>query len=261
MLECYAALAWMAAVTERARLGALVTPVTFRNVGLLAKSIATLDVLSGGRATCGLGLGWYEREHAAYGWDFPSVADRYRLLEDALLALPKLWGPGAKPFSGSVVSLPETIGYPRPIQERIPILVGGGGERRTLRLAAEHADAINVMGSIEVVRRKIEVLHRHCDDVGRDPAEVRVTLLAPSLLAADRRELRALVERLRPGQVDPDRFAASVNAATIEDHAERIAAFRVAGVDEVIVSLPDLGVESDAADDPVARLGALIRAT
>ena len=258
MLECYTALAWMAAVTERARLGALVTPVTFRNVGLLAKTIATLDVLSGGRATCGLGLGWYEREHTAFGWDFPQVGDRYRLLEDALVALPKLWGPGAKPFEGAVLSLPETIGYPRPRQEHVPLLVGGGGEQRTLRLAARHADAVNVMGPIDVVRRKVEVLRRHCEAAERDPSAVRVTVLAPSLIAADRRELRALVERLRPGQADADRYAASVNAATVEDHAERIAALGAAGVDEVIVSLPDLGIDTDAADDPLARLGRLV---
>ena len=260
MLECYTALAWMAAVTERARLGALVTPVTFRNVGLLAKTIATLDVLSGGRATCGLGLGWYAREHTAFGWEFPPTAARYRLLEDALAALPALWGPGAKPFTGSVLSLPETIGYPRPLQDRIPILLGGGGERRTLRLAAQHADAVNLMGPVDVVARKVEVLRRHCAEVGRDPASIRVTVLAPSLLARDRAELRALVERLRPGQQDADAYAATVNAATIEDHAERVAALAAVGVDEVIVSLPDLGVDHGVAEDPLTRLGALVAA-
>jgi F420-dependent oxidoreductase-like protein len=260
MLEAYAALAWMAGATERVRLGALVTPVMFRNVGLLAKSIATIDVLSGGRANCGLGLGWYEREHRAFGWDFPSVTERYRLLEDALVSLPRLWGPGAKPFSGSVLDLPETIGYPRPVQQRVPILVGGGGERRTLRLAAEHADAINVMGSVEVVERKVAVLRRHCEAVDRDPSEIRVTVLAPILVGADRRELRALVDRLRPRQVDPDRYASSVGAGTIEDHAERVAALAAVGVDEVIVSLADLGLDTAAADDPITRLGRLRQA-
>jgi F420-dependent oxidoreductase-like protein len=260
MLECYTALAWMAAVTERVRLGALVTPVTFRNVGLLAKSVATLDVLSGGRATCGLGLGWYEREHTAFGWHFPGVGERYRLLEDALVALPKLWGPGAKPFEGAVLSLPETIGYPRPLQERIPILVGGGGERRTLRLAAAHADAVNVMGTVDAVGRKVAVLHRHCEDLGRDPATIRVTVLAPSVIGADRREVRALVEHLRPSQVDADRYAASVNAATVEDHVARAIAFAAVGVDEVIVSLPDLGLDPPTSTDAIERLGALVAA-
>jgi alkanesulfonate monooxygenase SsuD/methylene tetrahydromethanopterin reductase-like flavin-dependent oxidoreductase (luciferase family) len=235
--------------------------VTFRNVGLLAKAIATLDVLSGGRAICGIGLGWYEREHRAYGLDFPSASERYRLLEDVLGALPKLWGPGAKPFAGAVLDLPETIGYPRPIQARIPILLGGGGEQRTLRLAARHADAVNVMGTIDVVRRKIEVLHRHCTSVDRDPAEIRVTVLAPTLLGTDRRELRSLVEHLRPRQGDPARYAASVNAATVHDAVDRFRALAEAGVDEVIVSLPDLGLDTGADADPITRLGSVIAET
>jgi F420-dependent oxidoreductase-like protein len=258
ILEPYTTLAWMAAVTERVRLGPLVSPVTFRNVGLLAKQVATIDVLSGGRAVCGLGLGWYEREHLAYGWAFPSVDDRYRLLEDALVALPKLWGPGAKPFSGSVLELPETIGYPRPVQAHVPIVLGGGGERRTLRLAARFADAVNVQGPVDVVRRKVEVLRAHCEDVGRDPADVRVTVLLPSLLAADRRELRALVERLRPGQIDAERYAASVGAATVEDHLERVGALHAVGVDEVVVALADLGVDTGGVGDPVGHLAALV---
>jgi F420-dependent oxidoreductase-like protein len=260
MLEAYVALAWIAGVTERLRVGALVTPVTFRNLGLLAKSIATLDVLSGGRATCGLGLGWYEREHRAYGWDLPPTVERYRLLEDALTGLPRLWGPGAKPFEGKVVTIPETIGYPRPIQARIPIVVGGGGERRTLRLAARFADAVNIMGDLGTVRRKVAVLRQHCDDVGRDPAEIRVTHLAPTLVAADRAELRSLIEHLRPRQVDPERYAASVSAATVEDHVDRVGALVEAGVDDVIVSLPDLGVATPAAQDPLERLAAVTAA-
>ena len=112
------------------RLGALVAGVTYRNVGHLAKIIATVDVLSGGRAVCGLGLGWFAAEHRAYGWAFPSVGERYALLEDALAALPVLWGPGGKPFRGRVLDLPDTAAYPRPLQERVPIVLGGGGERR-----------------------------------------------------------------------------------------------------------------------------------
>jgi F420-dependent oxidoreductase-like protein len=257
MLEAYTALAWMAAHTTTVALGALVTPVTFRNVGHLAKVIATLDVLSGGRARCGLGLGWYEREHTAYGWDFPSTADRYALLDDALQALPTLWGPGAKPFDGRVLHLPETIGYPRPLQERIPILVGGGGEQRTLRLAARHADAVNVMGTIDVVRRKVEVLRHHLDDARRPPDEVAVTHLAPTLVGEDRRQVTALVDRLRPRRADPEAYAASVNAGTVEDQVGRVRELADAGVDEVIVSLPDLG---DDRPEAVDRFAAVIAA-
>jgi F420-dependent oxidoreductase-like protein len=255
MLEPYTALAWLAAHTTTVTLGALVTPVTFRNVGLLAKVVATLDVLSGGRARCGLGLGWYEREHAAYGWEFPPVAERYALLEDALEALPKLWGPGAKPFEGRRLSLPETIGYPRPVQEHVPILVGGGGERRTLRLAAQHADAVNVMGTTEVVRHKVDVLRRHLDALDRPRDEVTVTHLASTLVGADHHELTGLVEDLRPRQQSAAAYRAAVSAGTIDDQVDRIAELVAAGVGEVIVSIPDLGRDGAA---PIQRWGEVI---
>ena len=248
MLECYTALSWLAAATTTIRLGALVSPPTFRNVGHLGKIIATLDVLSGGRATCGLGLGWYAREHAAYGWDFPAVGDRYDLLHDALLALPLVWGPGSKPFDGRVLHLPDTTCYPRPVQARVPILLGGGGEQRTLRLAAHHADAVNLMGSADVVRHKVAVLRQHCAGAERDPAEIAVTHLAPTLLASDRRSLAGLVDRLRPPRVGPDRFAAQVNAGTTDDQIGRVRELADAGVTDVIVSLPDLGVADDAVE-------------
>ena len=111
-LESFTTLAWLAACTTRVRLGALVAGVTYRNVGHLAKIVATLDVLSGGRAVCGLGLGWFAAEHRAYGWPFPPVGERYALLEDALAALPVLWGPGGKPFRGRVLDLPDTAATP-----------------------------------------------------------------------------------------------------------------------------------------------------
>ena len=111
-LESFTTLAWLAACTSRVRLGALVAGVTYRNVGHLAKIVATLDVLSGGRAVCGLGLGWFAAEHRAYGWPFPPVGERYALLEDALAALPVLWGPGGKPFRGRVLDLPDTRRLP-----------------------------------------------------------------------------------------------------------------------------------------------------
>ena len=140
-LESYTTLAYLAACTARVRLGALVTGITYRNVAHLGKIVATLDVLSGGRAVCGLGLAWFKEEHVAYGWEFPPVAERYALLEDALQLLPVLWGPGNRAFEGDVLSVPDTTCYPRPLQDHLPVIVGGGGERRTLRLAARYADA------------------------------------------------------------------------------------------------------------------------
>jgi len=254
-LESYTTLAYLAACTERVRIGALVTGVTYRNAAHLGKIVATLDVLSGGRAVCGLGLAWFKDEHAAYGWDFPSVSDRYALLEDALQLLPLLWGPGSPSFKGQVLTVPEAVCYPRPLQAHVPIVVGGGGERRTLRLAARYADASNVFGDAAVVRHKAEVLRTHCVDVGRDPAQVALTHLSTALVGADDAHAAELVERLRPRRQDPGRYAASVNAGTVADHIGRCRELAEAGVSEVMVRLPDL---VDA--DPLERMAKVISA-
>jgi F420-dependent oxidoreductase-like protein len=238
-LESYTTLGYLAACTESMRIGALVTGVTYRNVGHLGKIIASLDVLSGGRAVCGLGLAWFREEHLAYGWPFPSTANRYALLEDALQVLPMLWGPGRPAFTGRVLSLPDTTCYPRPLG-RVPIVLGGGGERRTLRLAARYADAANVMGDIPTVRRKRDVLQAHCAAVGRDPEQVELTQLSTTLIGADDRQVAELLDRLRPRQQDPARYAAAVNAGTVDDHIGRFRQLAEAGVGEVVIRLPDL---------------------
>src|SRR5262249_26168695 len=129
------------------RLGTLVTPVTFRAPGVLAKTVATLDVLSGGRAFCGIGAGWWDREHAAFGLPFPPAAERLDRLEDAIGTLRALWRAGTKTYQGERVSLPETTCYPRPAGE-VPVLVGGSGERRTLRIAARLADGCNLPSAL-----------------------------------------------------------------------------------------------------------------
>ncbi|HEV7653755.1 MAG TPA: TIGR03560 family F420-dependent LLM class oxidoreductase [Mycobacteriales bacterium] len=236
-LESYTTLGYLAACTQRVRIGALVTGVTYRNVGHLAKIIATLDVLSGGRAVCGLGLAWFKQEHDAYGWDFPSVPSRYALLEDTLQALPLLWGPGHPSFSGRVLSLPDTSCYPRPLHD-VPIIVGGNGERHTLRLAAQYATAANVMGDAATVARKRAVLSAHCTELGRDPASVALTHLSTTLIAPDDRSLTAAIDRARPR--DPARYAASVNAGTIPDHISRFRHLANSGAREVMIRLPDL---------------------
>jgi F420-dependent oxidoreductase-like protein len=250
-LESYTTLGYLAACTQRVRIGALVTGVTYRNVGHLAKILATLDVLSGGRAVCGLGLAWFKQEHVAYGWDFPGTPERYALLEDALQVLPMLWGPGHPAFEGKVLTLPDTTCYPRPLH-RIPIILGGGGERRTLRLAAQYADAANVMGDLATVRRKRDVLRDHCAAVGR---EVELTHLSTTLIAGNDRELSGSIDRLRPRQQDPASYAATVNAGTIDDHIGRFRHLAEAGVQEVMIRLPDL---TDPA--PLALAGKVIAA-
>jgi F420-dependent oxidoreductase-like protein len=238
-LESYTTLAYLAACTERARLGVLVTGVTYRNPAHLGKIIATLDVLSGGRAVCGIGLAWYRDEHAAYGWEFPTTLERYGLLEDALRLLPLLWGPGTPSYEGRYVKAPEAMCYPRPLQAHVPVIVGGGGERRTLRLAARYADAANVTGDKETVRRKAAILRDHCEAEGRDPATVELTHLSPVLVGADDRHVAELVERFRPRRSDPARAAAAMNAGTVTDHVGRFRELAEAGVREVMVRLPD----------------------
>jgi len=239
MLESTAALGYLAAATRTAAIGCLVNCVTYRNVGHLGKIVATLDVLSGGRAWCGLGAGWYRAEHEAYGWPFPPARERLEVLEDALQVLPLLWGAGSPSFDGRRVRVPEAMCYPRPLRGRIPILVGGSGEQRTLRLVARYADACNLLGGADAVRHKVAVLHRHCAEVGRDPESVEVSHLSTVLVARDPAELDREVERRRPRR-DVARWAARTNPGTVEDHVLRVRALREAGVQHVIVSLAGL---------------------
>ncbi len=243
MLESTTTLGWLAAHTQRVGVGALVSGITHRNIGVLGHALATLDVLSGGRARCGLGVGWFAREHRAIGMDLPALDDRYALLEDALEFLPLLWGPGAPSFEGRRFSTPEAIGYPRPIQESIPILVGGSGPRRTLRLAAKYGDACNLFGEPDTVAELVEVLRQHCVEANRDPAEVEVTQLSSILVGADHADLR---ERLgqqvaaAPAGATPEDLVERTNAGTVAEHIDRFGRLADAGVETVIVSLADV---------------------
>jgi F420-dependent oxidoreductase-like protein len=245
MLDSYTTLAYLAAHTMRATLGTMVTGVTYRNVAHLGKIVATLDVLSQGRAVCGIGAAWFQREHEVYGWPFPPPPERLDLLEDALQLLPLLWGPGSPPFHGKRVDVPETICYPRPLQEHVPILVGGGGEKRTLKLVAQYADACNVTGDAANVTHKLGVLHRHCADVGRDPATIEVTHLSSATTAATRAELDERLAAIRPANVSPEDFATRLNAGTVEDQVGRFRELAEAGVQHAIVNLPGLATADD----------------
>jgi F420-dependent oxidoreductase-like protein len=180
MLEGYTSLGFLAGHTERMALSLLVSGVTYRHPGLLAKIVATLDVLSGGRAQLGIGAAWYEREHRGLGVPFPPLAERFERLEETLQICEQMWSDEDGPYEGRHYQLAETICEPRPIQAPRPrILVGGGGERKTLRLVARYADACNLFATDPpTVARKLEVLARHCEDVDRDSATVEKTILA-----------------------------------------------------------------------------------
>lgn len=237
--EPFTALSFLAGVTERLELGALVANVTLRNPGLLAKTLATLDVLSNGRAFCGIGAGWNVAEEHSYG--YPAVSTRQRLdaLEDAARLLPLMWGKGSVTFSGHTVEISDAVTYPRPVKGRIPLLIGGGGERRTLRIAATHADAVNLQGPPDVVVRKRSVLDAHCAELGRDPGEIETTILDITLVGEDRRQVADLVEAHR-GRAAAATYSARVNAGTVEAQVERYGRLADLGVGTVFVALPDL---------------------
>ena len=187
MLEGYTTLGFLAGRTERMTLGLLVTGVTYRHPGLLAKTVTTLDVLSGGRAQLGIGAAWYEREHLGLGVPFPALAERFERLEEALQVCLQMWSDDDGPYEGRFYRLAETICSPRPVrQPRPPILIGGSGEQKTLRLVARYADACNLFApDPSVVAHKLEVLDRHCDAESRDPAAIERTIIFGSDPLAD----------------------------------------------------------------------------
>ena len=252
MPEPWVTLGALAALGTDLELGTLCTPATFRAPGIIAKAAATLDVLTGGRAFCGLGAGWWGREHAAYGLPFPGTAQRLDDLAVAAETLRALWAPGTKAYDGERVTLPETTCYPRPIGP-MPLIVGGGGERRTLRIAARWADACNVRADLDTVRHKTAVLRRHCDDVGRPHDEVEVTVLDVAVVGSSRDDTWSRVERLR-GRTRATDFASRHHAGEVTAHRERHERLFDAGVRTVFLALPDF----DGPDD-VERVAALAR--
>jgi len=181
MLEGMTTLGYMAAYTKRARLGLMVGAVPYREPGLWIKATTTLDVLSGGRAWLGIGAAWNVEEARSLGIPFPELPDRFRLLDDTLRMARQAWHGerDSGPFEGRVVKAARVMLSPQQLSRpRIPILVGGGGERTTLRLVARYADACNVFGAPDMLRHKFEVLRRHCDDVGRDYDSIEKTNLS-----------------------------------------------------------------------------------
>jgi F420-dependent oxidoreductase-like protein len=179
MLEGYTTLGYLAAHTSTVDLALLVTGVTYRHPGLLAKTVSTLDVLSGGRAVLGIGAAWYEREHRGLGVPFPPLAERFSRLEEALQIVGQMWDPEDNgPYDGRYYQLAETLNSPQPLH-RPRILIGGGGEKKTLRLVAQYGDACNLFAtSTDDIAHKLDVLRRHCDDVGRDFSDLRITITA-----------------------------------------------------------------------------------
>lgn len=179
MLEAYTTLGFIAAHTKRARLGTMVTGVTYRHPGILAKQVTTLDVLSGGRAYLGIGAAWFEREHVGLGVPFPPIAERFQRLEEALQIAKQMWSDNNGAYTGRHYRLAETLNSPQALSKpHPPILIGGAGERKTLRLVAQYADACNLFApSPAFVAQKLAVLRRHCDAVGRNYDDIEKTII------------------------------------------------------------------------------------
>jgi alkanesulfonate monooxygenase SsuD/methylene tetrahydromethanopterin reductase-like flavin-dependent oxidoreductase (luciferase family)/predicted kinase len=232
--EPWVTLGMLAGLDTGLRLGTLVSSATFRPAGIIAKTVATLDALSGGRAFLGIGAGWWEREHAAFGLPFPPAAQRLDQLEAAIETVRALLAPGTNHYIGERVRLPETTCYPRPASD-VQIIVGGGGEKRTLRIAARLADGCNLPSELDTLDHKIAVLRQHCADVGRNPAEVAVTVLDLPVVGCDREEVWSRVERLR-GRTAAATFARTHHAGTHAEQRERYAALAERGVRTVFVS-------------------------
>ena len=188
MLEGYSALSYLAGITERVKLGTLVTGVHYRYPGILLKTATTLDVLSGGRAYLGIGAGWNERESRGLGVLFPPTAERFERLEETLQIAHQMWSGEVKPYRGKHYRLEEAMNNPQALSRpHPPVMVGGMGEKKTLRLVAQYADACNFFayGGAGTIRHKLEVLQHHCEDVGRDYEEIERTALGTANLGPE----------------------------------------------------------------------------
>jgi F420-dependent oxidoreductase-like protein len=239
MLEAYTLLGGLAARTSRAKLGTMVTGVTYRNPALLAKIVTTLDIVSSGRAILGIGAAWNEEEHVGYGFDFPPPGERLDRLEEALRICRAMFQQEQPSFQGRHYRVQEVLNNPRPVHPGgLPVLVGGGGERRTLRLVAQYADACNLFGDVDTIRHKLEVLERHCHDVGRDPAEITKTRLGGIVIGATHEEAERRGERFRAARgMSEEWYRAYTLHGSPDEVAEQAQRFLDAGLDGLLFNM------------------------
>jgi len=236
MLEAYTALGGIAARTRRILLGTMVTGVTYRNPALLAKMVTTLDIVSAGRAILGIGAAWNEDEHVGYGFDFPPIGQRMDRLDEALQIAKLMFTEERPSFNGRFYRIDRALNSPRPVQEGGPrVLVGGVGERRTLRIVARYADLSNFFPlPLDELKRKLEILERHCEAEGRDPSTILKTVMAPFRLVMNEQEAKELAERL------PQDAPAMARPATPEEAAGVLRKYLDAGFHGFIFRNPNL---------------------
>ena len=236
MLEGWTTQSVVAGFSSRIKLGTLVTGIVYRHPSVLAKVGATLDVLSKGRLIMGIGAAWNMDEATAYGIPFPPVKERLRRLEEAVQIIRKMWTEEKASFSGKFYQIQDAYCNPKPIQKpHPPIMIGGSGERRTLKIVAKYGDACNLFGSAETVKKKLEVLRKHCDSVGRDYQSITKSRLGRVVIDKDREEVMEAVKGM-----PEERLREYAIYGTPEEVRRQVEAFRDAGIDYLIVNLqPD----------------------
>ena len=250
MLDSYTLLGALAARTTSVRLGTMVTGVTYRNPAHLAKIVTTLDVISAGRAILGIGAAWYDVEHEGLGFEFPPAGERLDRLEEALQICRAMFREEAPSFEGRYYRIHEARNVPPPVQPGGPaILVGGGGEKRTLRLVARYADMCNITGDPATIAHKVEVLQGHCAAVGRDPSEVTVSRLSTLVLTASEEETATTKGFLR--QVTGEEPTGS-DVGTADELVARVEELAAAGVEYFVFNVPT------GTPDTVRRVGEVL---
>ncbi|MFM2076199.1 MAG: hypothetical protein RJA49_89 [Actinomycetota bacterium] len=262
MFEAYTLLAAIAARTSTVRLGCMVGGMTYRNPAFLAKQVSALDVISKGRAIWAIGAGWFEEEHLAYGYEFGTFTDRFEKLEEGLQIIKSMFVNETTTFEGKWFTVRDALNVPKPVQAGgPPVLIGGSGEKKTLRMVAQYADACNVFGSPEQIRHLMDVLDQHCATLGRDPKEICRTRLGTLILGHTHDEAQAkLTARLGGAKVEdlPEDLQVRVRQQFVvgdaDEITERVNAFLAAGLDGLIFNMPD------AYDlDAVAHAGEVLR--
>lgn len=248
MLECYSLLAALAQHTETVRLSALVTGNTYRNPAMLAKTVTTLDHVSGGRATLGIGAGWFELEHEAMGFHFGSLAERFERLEEALQIISPMLRGDRVSLDGKYYKTVDLVNSPAPIS-RVPIMIGGQGEKKTLRMVAQYADESNLTGTVEDIPRKLEALAGHCERLGRDRSEIKVTKLLMVCVAPTMEDALADLDRVAAVKGLSEGAKDFVKNALIFGDAdtvgEEISKAVALGLDGITVDLPINGDNVD----------------
>jgi alkanesulfonate monooxygenase SsuD/methylene tetrahydromethanopterin reductase-like flavin-dependent oxidoreductase (luciferase family) len=243
VFEAFTTLAALSQRTERIRLGQLVTCASYRNAGLLAKEAACVDVFSGGRLILGLGAGWYEREYEAYGYGFLPARERLRVLEETIVVVKRLWTEETVDHDGEHLHLAGAYCDPKPLQQLPALWIGGGGEKVTLRIAAEQADATNWQVGIDEFREKSEILRAHCEKVGRDFDEITRTHAPDCRLFDSDRDLRTWLDAPGGGHLwgrgDPEAYVRDNFVGTVEDVTAKVQAYVDAGAREFVLWFRD----------------------